>query len=272
MTTLLNEEVITAFALPLLAAATHVARSTHKRLNTYAKAHCISRITRMLIANEDPNDSDIRKLRFRYTGSTISHSIEFLSTHLYGSALCRLDVIAEECNIDNWKYERVVFGDTAPFIMAHPDHAIHRISAVTKSFTSYEVAIFTQLLCRTGAPIAYTPMLISTNSNMQLTGIFLCERFTLTDAEKHLQKLIDSESVEIAYRALIALCHIHGDLSTSQVESAMRRMPPHLRISFVRQAVKCCYSLNACSHLLTREERSIFTQQLNSYKCQIVCN
>ena len=272
MTTLLNEEVVTALALPLLAAATHMARSTHKRLNAYANAHCVARITRLLMADEDPNDSDIRKLRFRYTSGTISHSVEFLSAHLYGSALCRLDIIAEECNIDNWRFEREAFGDAAQFIMAHPNHAIRQISTIAKPFTSYEVALFTQLLCRTGVPIAYTPMLKSPNSNMQLTGIFLCERFTLTDAEHHLQTLVESENTEVAYRALSSLCYIHGDLSTPQVEGAMQRLPHHLRASFIRQAVQCCYSLNACAHLLTRRERSIFTQQLNSYKCQIVCN
>jgi hypothetical protein len=170
------------------------------------------------------------------------------------------------------KQRRTRFCAMVALIAARPSRAVRYITQFKEELSLHEVAVLVQLMRRAGVAIAYTPLLCSPNRNLQLVGIYLCGHFSITDAEPHLQRLVESEDGEVAYQALQTLCSIHGDISTQQVGRALRRLLPHQRISFVMRAVHNCYSLRSCAHLLTREEQMLFLQRTNSYKCRIVCN
>jgi hypothetical protein len=155
---------------------------------------------------------------------------------------------------------------------ARPSQAIRYISQFNEAMNLHELAIIARLMRRAGVAIAYTPLLLSPNQNLQRVGIYLCAHFSITDAEPHLQRLAESDNEEVSYLALQTLCSIRGDISTLQVGRALQRLLPHQRNAFILRAVQNCYSLKSCAHLLTREERLTFARRTDSYKCRIVCN
>jgi hypothetical protein len=310
MTAPLNEEIILALALPLLAVATQTAVTARNRFYSYAKTQCVARIVRMIMAKVEPTDEEIRSLRWRFTLGTILDAAIFISEHIYGNALHRLTLIVEVCEADfhllhsvnshwgrgkqmlaklscmthatavieyaekclNEKCRDTHFYATAALISARPERAIRYIAQLEDALTWYEVALLTKLMRRASVPIAYTPLLTSQNRNLQLIGIYLCEHFSIVDAEPHLQRLAESEESDLAYPALLTLCSIRGNISSPQVGSTLARLAPHQRATFIRHAVQACYALNSCAKYLSREEQRLFRQQIDSYKCRIVCN
>lgn len=305
-----NEELLLAFAMPLLAVATQAVVSVHGRLRSYAKAQCISRILYMIVTEDEPTDEDIRQLRLRFSIGTILDAAIFISEHIYGNSLNRLSLVVEVCEVDYYLLHRIRrcrtkrevllaklshlahavtivehtniyldeeqhytnFFATAALVAARPERAIRYIARLGYALTWHEVAILTQLMRWAGVPIAYTPLLTSENRNLQLIGIYLCEHFSIVDAEAHLQQLAESEEYELAYMALLTLCTIRSDLSTPQVGNALARLQPLHRSAFIRRAVQSCYSLHSCAKHLSCKEQRVFRQLIDSYKCRIVCN
>ena len=298
-----NEAILIAFALPLAATVTQVAHSTYKRLRNYAVARCVWRIS-------NPSDEEMRALRLRFPSDIMVDSGIFIAEKIDGYTLYRLALIVEVCEIEYVLIYRIrhskgaakarllsklsamsytviaeeaeayieeedrntCFCAMATLVSARPDRAIHYIAKFDAPITLLEAALLTQLMRRNGAPIAYTPLLISQNRNLQMLGIYLSGHFSIADAEPHLQQLVEEEDKEVAYLALQTLCSIRGNISTSQVRNCLQQMASHQRFSFLLHAVQNCYSLRSCAPLLTTEERTLFAQQINSYKCRIVCN
>ena len=305
-----SEVAVVALALPLCWGVVEVGGAVYRRLRIYATAQCIRRISDMIVADEEPDDVEIRLLRRLFPMSVVLDSVIFLSESIYGGALNRLMLIVEVCEIDyhllcrvrrGWRnraqnlsrlsaltyattvveyaevymeqeHRKTRFYAMAALVSARPDRAVQYILRFDSALTLHEVAVLVQLMRRAGVTIAYTPMLLSQNRNLQLVGIYICNHFSATDAEPHLQRLAESEDRDVAYLALLTLCSIRGDLSTQEVGVALQRLQAHQRIAFVLRAVQNCYSLRSCAHLLTREERRLFSQHTSSYKCQMVCN
>lgn len=306
-----SEAALIALAIPLSFTAVQVGASSYRRLRSYVTAQCIRRISTMVVAEAEPNDREIRSLRTLFTMDVMLDSVIFVAEKIYGDALNRLTLIVEVCELDyhllrairrgrgerrtrrlsqlsyltyatmvaesaelymEEKRRSTRFCAMAALVASRPSRAVLYISRFKDVLSLHEVAVLVRLMRRAGAAIAYTPLLCSPNRNLQIVGIYLCCHFSITDAESHLQRLVESEDVEVANLALQTLCSIHGDLSTRQVSGALRRLLPHQRIAFVMRAVHNCYSLRSCAHLLTREEQRLFLQRTNSYKCQIVCN
>lgn len=312
MMTILNEEVVLAALFPAVLAITQVIFTTRRQYYAYAKSLCIRYISRMLILPQEPSDKQIRKLRLRFSTEIILDASIFVSQHIYGNMLYRLSSIVEVCEIDQYllrstgrsisrttrlkslsklsqlcsstaivEQSEALLNEeeqsmrtyaTAALVMARPERAIRYVARLTHRLSLHNVAMLSQLMRRAGAPIAYTPLLASQSQNLQLIGLYLCEHFSIVDAEPLMQKLCIAEDGEVALAALYAICSIRGDITTSQVDRAAMRLSSSQRESLIRHLVNSCYSLRSCAHLLTREEQRLFRERLNSYKCQIICN
>ena len=309
MITFANEEIAIALAMPLLVAVAQVVDVVSARLNRTISARCVERVAQMMISSEDPSEQDMRRINRRFTNAMVLDAVVFISEHIYGNILNRLALIAEDCKVEkrllspvwqqdsrveallrfshiapvaavaecsNWLADdtsrKARFCITTALVASRPERAVRHITTLDFRLSPHEVAWLSQLLRRVGAPIAYTPMLMSKNINLQLIGIELAERFMAVDAEPHLLRLARSDDAEVSYVALHALCTLRCDLSASQIDDALRRLPRHCRESFVRHAVQACYSLRSCAHLLNKAERVRFTQLLNTYKSPIICN
>ena len=307
-----SEEIATLVAaLPLSFVVMQAGGSVYRRLRSSAVAQCVARISAMIMADEEPTDGEMRALRSRYSAGVVLDSVLFVAEKIYGDRLNRLVLIIEVCALDYYllgmirrsrglrrvrnlsklslltnatmvvEYAEVYMEEShrlsrfyamAALVSARPNRAIRYIERFDEALSLYEVAILAQLMRRAGVAIAYTPMLVSQNRNLQLVGIYLCEHFSITDSEPHLQLLAESDDREIAYMALQAICAIRGDISTVEVGEALQQFMPHQRTAFIMRAVQNCYSLRSCAHYLSPDEREIFLQRQNSYKCRMVCN
>ncbi len=309
MMAIANEEIAIALAMPLLVAVAQTVDVVSARFGRVISARCVGRVARMIIGSEDPSEREMKGLNLRFTNTMVLNAVMFISEHIYGNRLNRLALIAEDCKVEKYllspvwqqdsrvksllKFSHIApaatvaecanwliddtnrksrFCITAALVASRPERAVRHIAMLNFRLSPHEVAWLSQLLRRVGAPIAYTPMLMSENKNLQLIGIELAERFMAVDAEPHLQRLVQSEDAEVSYVALHALCTLRGDLSAPHIAEAMRRLPAHCRESFIRHAVQACYSLRSCSHLFDKAGRVRFTQLLNTYKCPIICN
>ena len=268
----LSEEIVIAFALPAFVVVTQAVYSVGRRAHAYAKAQCVTRLVEMMLCREEPSDREMRLLRMLFPLGTIVNAVNFISENIYGASLYRLSLIAEVCRLECSPLRNTHLDDTVTLMEAYPDRAVRYIARLTVPLSWHEVALLSQIIRRRGAPIAYTPLLMSQNRNLQLIGLYLCQHFAIADTEPHLQRLVGEADVEIAYTALLSLCAIHGDISTRQVGGILANLPPHHRAAFIRHAVQACYSVRSCARYLSREESLLFAQRINSYKCQIVCN
>lgn len=305
------EEIAFALALPLLTLTTQAVHSIHSRLGCYFRARCVERIAAMMVAEEDPSDDEVQALRLRFSAGVIADSVSFVAEHIYGVALNRLLLVVEVSEVDFHLLDSVrisrrehrahhlsrlanlmptavvaegvkelledenrdiAFYALAVQVASSRDGGVRDIARFDSPLTRYELSVLTRLLHRAEGMIAYTPLLISQNRNLQLLGISLAERFSIIDAESHLQELLAAEDVEIAYSALQALCAIGGDISTDRVGVVLARVQPYLRAAFLRNVVRFCYSPHSCESHLSHEERKALAQRIESYKCQIVCN
>lgn len=298
-------------ALPLSFMVAQAGGSAYRRMRAGAVARCVARISAMIMADEEPSDEDMRSLRSRYSVGVVLDSVLFVADKIYGDRLNRLVLIIEVCELDYYllglirrsrglqrvrnlsklslltnaamvveyaeayleeEHRATRFYAIAALVSARPSRAIRYIERFDSALTLHEVALLVQLMRRAGVAIAYTPMLVSQNRNVRLVGIYLCEHFSITDAEPHLQRLAESKDREVAYMALQAICAIRGDISTVEVGEALQQFMPHQRAAFIMRAVQNCYSLRSCAHYLSPDEREMFSQRQNSYKCRIVCN
>ena len=306
-----SESLILALVPPLLLSLVAGVRRVKGGSYTATKGQCVECVASILAVESEPSEESVRVLQRRFSRKILLDAVMFISEYLYGRVLDRLAYLADRCGLyaymirqieSSHGYKRAIqlsrFANlatnaavvdqlkkytshqrrdirlyaTVALVAAKPDHAMRYIVELDAMLTSAEVAMFMRLMCRVGAPIAYTPLLTSHNRNLQLIGIALVEHFLIVDAESHLQQLVESHDYDVAFAALYALCTIRGDLTTSQVCRAVPSLLPHHRTSFMRHAAYSCYSLHSCAHLLNVEERTAFAHRINSYKSRIECN
>lgn len=256
--------LITALLLPIVVVATEVVCAVNERKCKREQSACVERIVAMVVAQSELCYDDISLLHNEFSTRTIGRAMRLLTLYIYGCALDRLRFVA--------RYACKRGDDCRGCELCSGENSIQAIAQLDRLLSIGEVAREVKRLLGAGRSIAYTPLLMSQNRNLQFVGIYLCLHFQLTDSEKHLQRLVMSADSEIAYVALLALCSIRGDLTSSGVCSVMRELAPHHRALFVRHAVQSCYSLRSCAHLLNSEERADFFRRVSSYKCTIVCN
>ena len=310
MTGFEREMFIFALSLPLVVVAVDGVRRLWAMWYTRARAECVARISAMMVASEEPSDGEMRSLRRRFMPSVILESVLFVVENVYGGTLTRLALIVEVCEVDFYllhhlrkargavrtlrlsqlsqlamvgvvvdRSELIVEGDAEEnffamltLVASNPEESIRHITRYKRLMSTYEIALLAQTMHRVGAPMAYTPLMSSRNRNLQLLGVYLVEQYLIVDAESHLQQLAESETAEISYAALHALCTVRGDISAPKIARALARLKPLSRLSLLRHAVYSCYSLSSCAHLFNREECRRFVQMSNSYKCTMVCN
>ena len=311
MSAAINDAAMVVAALPFVLVVAQAGGAAYRRLRGYAVARCVAKISAMIMAEEEPSDRAMRSLRSRYSVGVVFDSALFVSETIYGDALNRLVLVAEVCGLHCHlldaigrsrglqrvrhlakipllanaamvaEYAEAYMDETcndthffamAALISARHDRAIRYIARYDAPLTLYQVALLTSVMRRRGVVMAYTPLLASSNRNLQMVGIYLTHHFSCADAEPHLQRLVESGDRELSYMALLTICAIRGDISTPEVCEALQQLAPHQRHAFILGAVQSCYSLRSCAHHLSREECLTFAHRLKSYKCQLLCN
>ena len=152
-------------------------------------------------------------------------------------------------------------------LAAKPSAAIHTIATLEFDLSPFETTRIIALLRRGLLPIAYEPLLASTNRNLRILGLAIVRSFGIEIAEKHLHKIITTEEdISVVSETIYTLASMGRPLGHTKIRERLAAMPAHKRKELCRHLTVEGYSLSAVKSLFTERE-SIYAESLiNSYK------
>lgn len=157
-------------------------------------------------------------------------------------------------------------------LSAQPSRAIHIIAMLDYRLSSLDLERVVKLLRRGVMPIAYEPLLMSRNINMQMLGLAIVRSFGIEIAEKHLQNIVNSaRDRRLLRETLYTLSSLGQPLGRAKVRRRIEGMTPRERSALCRHLGVEGYSLSALSTLFTEQELSCTEPLIRSYKRDLVC-
>lgn len=157
-------------------------------------------------------------------------------------------------------------------IAADASTSLHLLSDYRDRLSMYELSAVMQLLCLGALPIAYAPLLTSSNVNLQLLGINIVCRFGATDAEAQLLRMVASPTCDVRREALDALCGLGSSLRSAAVVAYVASLDDVARRRLLRRMAHQGYSVTTAEALFGVKSRPYFERIVNSHKRNIVCS
>lgn len=152
-----------------------------------------------------------------------------------------------------------------------PTMALRLVGEFGRPFTVYEVSEVMATLRRGVLPVAYEPLLDSSNRNLQIVGLNIVRQFGIEEAERHLLGIVRSGPHELGREAVYTLCALHRPLDRREVAEFVRGMNAADRKALLRSMAREGYSARSVSQLSPEQERAYYRSLVDSYKCRIVC-
>lgn len=162
-------------------------------------------------------------------------------------------------------------------IAAEPSSAVRALSAYPYPMTHLEMAELTSMLRRGLLPLAYAPLLSSSNRNLRMLGLNIVRIFGITEAEYLLRNLLADddatpESDEIHYETICVLVSLHLPVSHRRTVNRIRTLTPDARRALFRRLVSEGYSVAVLMRLADKEEHPYIESLAASYKRTLVCH
>ena len=157
-------------------------------------------------------------------------------------------------------------------LAADPSKAIATIASLRFELTPLDIARIISLLRRGLLPIAYEPLLCSSNHNLQMLGLYIVRNFGIEIADKHLQNIISSATnPNIVHEAIYTLSSLGRPLGRTKVRERLSTMTPRRRKQLCRHLTHAGYSLSALRSLFTQDETRYSESIIKSYKRDLIC-
>lgn len=157
-------------------------------------------------------------------------------------------------------------------LAADPSKAIPTIASLKFDLTPLDIARIIKLLRRGLLPIAYEPLLLSTNRNLQMLGLAIVRNFGIEIADKHLQNIIANASdASIVHEAIYTFSTLGRPLGRTKVRDRLSLMTPRQRRQLCRHLTQSGYSLSALRCIFTPSETLYSESIIKSYKRDLVC-
>lgn len=157
-------------------------------------------------------------------------------------------------------------------LAADPSRAITTISAVDFKLSPLDIARIIGLLRRGLLPIAYEPLLLSSNRNLQMLGLSIVRNFGIEIADKQLQNMIATATdADVVHEAIYTLSSLGHSLGRTKVRERLSTMTPRRRKQLCRHLTQAGYSLAALQCLFSPSETRHSESIIKSYKRNIVC-
>lgn len=203
----------------------------------------------------------LRRAR-RYHGAKRAHILMLLSTIPLNE-----EIITKIERYIHSRDKDVRISALTAILAAKPSTAIHTISSLEFDLSPFDTTRIITLLRRGLLPIAYEPLLASTNRNLRILGLAIVRSFGIEIAEKHLHKIITTEEdISVVNETIYTLASMGRPLGHTKIRERLAAMPAHKRKELCRHLTVEGYSLSAVRSLFTERE-SIYAESLiNSYK------
>lgn len=262
-----------------------------------------------LLLNDRPSCRNIRA-RSRQSRLALAEAIYIVVSHTYGNDREKLRHIVEQNNLEPFLLRRIRLSrgvKRAHLLMllsAIPIHQhnstqieryIHssdkevRISALTATLSAtpamairtiseldfdlspFDTARIISLLRRGLLPIAYEPLLASSNRNLRTLGLAIVRSFGIEIAEKRLHKIISNEEdISIVRETIYTLASLGRPLGHTKIRERLAAMPAVKRKELCRHLTVEGYSISAVRSLFTEGETLYAETLINSYKRALV--
>ena len=277
-------------------------RQTRRQRHSCLRDTYIKQIV-SLMRSEQPTPFRVRSVRKRIA---LAEAIYIVMSHTYGNDVEQLRAIAEQNNLARLllrraklcrgakrahilmllstiplkdevitKIERYIhsrdkdirMSALTAILAAKPSAAIQTIAALEFDLSPFDTTRIIALLRRGLLPIAYEPLLASTNRNLRILGLAIVRSFGIEIAEKHLHKIITTEEdISVVNETIYTLASMGRPLGHTKIRERLAAMPAHKRKELCRHLTVEGYSLSAVRSLFTENE-SIYAESLiNSYK------
>ncbi len=152
-----------------------------------------------------------------------------------------------------------------------PTMALRLVGEFARPFTVYEVSEVMATLRRGVLPVAYEPLLDSSDRNLRIVGLNIVRQFGIEEAERQLLGIVRNGPQELAREAVYTLCALHRPLARREVADFVRGMNAADRKALLRSMAREGYSARAVGALSPEPERAYYRSLVDSYKCRIVC-
>ena len=152
-------------------------------------------------------------------------------------------------------------------LAAKPSAAIQTIASLEFDLSPFDTTRIIALLRRGLLPIAYEPLLASTNRNLRILGLAIVRSFGIEIAEKRLHKIITTEEdISVINETIYTLASMGRPLGHTKIRERLAAMPAHKRKELCRHLTVEGYSLSAVQSLFTERESVYAESLINSYK------
>lgn len=167
--------------------------------------------------------------------------------------------------------EAVRFAALLLLVAARPESLLRAIATFRRPLTVAERAELLFQLRRGLLPIAWQPLLRSSNENLQRLGLAIVEHFSIERAEGDLYRLVATGGEQLSLEALYLLASLRLPLRRRAVAMRMATLRGVERRAFLRHLSAVGYSARQVAVLLSDEERGRYERRLSSYKRRLVC-
>lgn len=153
-----------------------------------------------------------------------------------------------------------------------PSRALQTIVSLNYHLSPFDVARIITLLRRGVMPIAYEPLLKSSNRNIQMLGLAIVRSFGIDIAEKYLHAIISTTADWALVREVIyTLSSLGRPLGRDKVKARLGGMTQVERRDLCRYLSVEGYSMAALRTLFTEQEIGLNESLIKSYKRDLIC-
>lgn len=158
-------------------------------------------------------------------------------------------------------------------LATHPSKAIATIASISFKLSPLDIFRIIGLLRRGLFPIAYEPLLMSSNRNLKMLGMAIVRSFGIGIADKHLQYIISTESdYEIIHEAIYTISTLGRPLRHNKVRERISHMPQRRRKQLCRHLTKAGYSLSVIRCIFSAKETLYSEAIIKSFKRSLTCS
>lgn len=248
--------------------------------HSYDPALAMGRLSALLVATlygVDPHPLRLQMLRYATLHRMLRrvHRAGGLRRAVWLRRVADLPLTHEvHHHLDNYRHDRsdaVRFAALLLVVAARPESLLRSICALRRPLTVAERAELLFQLRRGLLPIAWQPLLRSSNENLQRLGLLIVEHFSIERAEGDLYHLVATGGEHLSLEALYLLASLHLPLRRREVVVRMATLRGVERRAFLRHLSAVGYSARQVAVLLSDKERGRYERRLSSYKRRLVC-
>lgn len=158
-------------------------------------------------------------------------------------------------------------------LASNPSKAIPTIASIPVKLSPLDIFRIIGLLRRGLFPIAYEPLLMSSNRNLKMLGLAIVRSFGIETADKHLQNILSTEAdYEIIHETIYTISTLGRPLKHNIIRKRISHMSQRRRKQLCRHLTQAGYSISAIRCIFSSNETLYSESIIKSFKRSLTCS